>query len=124
MIKVGLGTVLGLDNKTMDNIEHFLHGHFTGHAETTTTAPVPNPDAITPKGTLAPPPLTVPKFSKLEIYWFGQRHTIGLYFAKKIGRTARLDIINKGKLQNAMNWIKQNSTEEKYLAYVKEAYNV
>ncbi len=67
ILTAGLGKVLGINesevNATLQDIEHFIHGHpdlHKGTTGTTTTTPT-TVTTITPEGTLAPPPVEFPK---------------------------------------------------------------
>jgi len=50
VIDAGLGKILGLNpseiNETVQNIEHFLHGHFEGHGATTPSPPPDEPSEV------------------------------------------------------------------------------
>ncbi len=59
LIRAGFGKILGLGEDQLTGIEHFMHGHISGHETTTTVAPTETP-VITPEGELAPPPREFP----------------------------------------------------------------
>ncbi len=48
-IKAGFGELFGINQDTLSNIEHYLHGHGGGH-DGTTPEPEPEPTPTTPSG--------------------------------------------------------------------------
>ncbi len=100
LIKTGVGQIFGLDENTLSNITHFLHGHFEGHGpDDSFIGPPEQPISPPPPQTILPPTPPPPPPAPPKIIPKPKLTEIQITALKKLIKTDQnaLIVLNKNK---------------------------